>query len=307
MQVIYHEELLADLGIIDKQYVTKIADSTRDRSDISVYKCNKSGVIFLDAGHHIDRAYYQTKEVKQTGLSLSMPTTKGSVSTTALEDSTRRKDQFKSYLRGKKWVDIGTGTGEILGLLAGEAKSAVGIEPSQTLLNKMIKKGLCAYNSLDAVEDNNFDTATLFHVLEHFTHPLEELKRIHTKLKDNGQLIVEVPHANDFLIKTLDSDTFKKFTFWSEHLVLHNRFSLERLLSLAGFSEITIVGYQRYSLSNHLHWLAKNKPGGHDLWSYIDSPELKTAYLNMLTRLDQTDTIIAICKKPQQTPDKHSQ
>ena len=39
-------------------------------------------------------------------------------------------------------------------------------------------------------------------------------------------MIIEVPHARDFLIETFDINSFKDFTFWSEHLILHTKESL---------------------------------------------------------------------------------
>jgi len=57
-----------------------------------------------------------------------------------------------------------------------------------------------------------------------------------------------------------DLEKFKKFTFWSEHLVLHNRFSLAAFLDSANFKNTVISGFQRYNLANHLHWLKEKKP-----------------------------------------------
>jgi hypothetical protein len=103
-----------------------------------------------------------------------------------------------------------------------------------------------------------------------------------------------VPHAKDFLISFLDLDVFKSFTFWSEHLILHTRDSLKIFLESAGFSNICIKSYQRYPLANHLHWLAKGKPGGHIVWDYLRTAELDTAYANMLAKIDISDTLIAV-------------
>jgi len=110
-------------------------------------------------------------------------------------------------------------------------------------------------------------------------------------------LIVEVPHANDFLISFLNLQAFKEFTFWSEHLILHTRQSLEIFLREAGFKNIRIQGFQRYPLANHLHWLAKGKAGGHKHWHHLQTDELNRAYASMLASLDKTDTLIAVAEK----------
>ena len=99
------------------------------------------------------------------------------------------------------------------------------------------------------------------------------------------------------LISFLDWDAFKAFTFWSEHLILHTRGSLRLFLQQAGFKNISISGYQRYPIANHLHWLVKEKPGGHDIWNQLRSEELDNAYSAMLNKLDYTDTLIATATK----------
>lgn len=64
------------------------------------------------------------------------------------------------------------------------------------------------------------------------------------------------------------------------------------------FSQIELkVNYitqvQRYPLANHLYWLAKEKPGGHQSWHFIDSLELHAAYEKSLASIGKCDTIIA--------------
>jgi len=62
---------------------------------------------------------------------------------------------------------------------------------------------------------------------------------INTK-KKNGKIIVEVPHANDFLLELDELKEFKKFSFWSEYLILHTYLSLKKVLRQAGFKNIKV-------------------------------------------------------------------
>ena len=107
-------------------------------------------------------------------------------------------------------------------------------------------------------------------------------------------MIIEVPHARDALFTIYDCEKFKQFSFWSEHLVLHTKMSLKLTLNAATFSSIKIFGYQRYPLANHLYWLSKGKPGGHEKWSELVSNKLDLEYKNQLEKIDRTDTLIAI-------------
>ena len=127
--------------------------------------------------------------------------------------------------------------------------------------------------------------------------PLETLKKLHRHLSPGGKLIIEVPHAGDALIKTYNLESFKAFTFWSEHLILHTRKSLETFLRAAGFNRVRIEGFQRYPLANHLYWLKEGKPGGQEILKQFRNEELEKAYAENLNKVDQTDTIIAIASK----------
>ena len=47
---------------------------------------------------------------------------------------------------------------------------------------------------------HKFDVITMFHVLEHIPYQIDTLKVLKSKLKNKGKIIIEVPHAEDFLI-----------------------------------------------------------------------------------------------------------
>ena len=136
----------------------------------------------------------------------------------------------------------------------------------------------------------------MFHVLEHLPNQIDILKKLKNNLRKNGKIIIEVPSANDLLISLEDLKSFKKFTFWSEHIVLHSKNSLNKILKNAGFKNIKIINFQRYNLNNHLGWFLKDKPGGHFFKDIFDE-KLNTAYEEFLVRKNKTDTLIAIANK----------
>lgn len=137
----------------------------------------------------------------------------------------------------------------------------------------------------------------MFHCLEHLPDPVCTLKEIFQKLKPDGEgkIVIEVPHARDFLLDQLQWNSFKNFTLWSQHLVLHTRNSLELFLIDSGFKNVHIEGVQRYNIANHLNWLMNNKPGGHENpLSIIETESLKNSYSEALSRIDANDTLVAI-------------
>ena len=170
-----------------------------------------------------------------------------------------------------------------------------GIEVEKLYIKKLNASGINCVNRMTDLDDAEVDTIFCFHTLEHLKEPVEILKLFKKCLGSKGHLVVEVPHANDLLLRHLRSQAFKDFTLWSQHLILHSRISLERFLKAAGFSNFIIQGKQRYKLSNHLNWLLSGTAGGHKtILSGLDTNELANAYERSLQMIDATDTLVAI-------------
>ena len=287
-------ELLCEWGICDENAIEEFYPCMRDREGISVMRCTKSGVIFTSTSNHMDRSHYSEKHEFP---SYGKENNREKALIDDLADDSRRKNQFLSLLSNKKWLDVGSGAGGVLDLLNPFAERVVAVEPQQRALDMLKHEGYEVYSDISEVPFNEFDVITLFHVFEHLTDPFGLLKVAYDKLKVGGKIIIEVPHANDFLFSYLELEEFKKFTFWSEHLMLHNRWSLTAFLEKANFRNTVITGFQRYNLANHLHWLKEKKPGGHIKWSMLSTDQLDHAYSSMLEKIDMTDTLIAIAEK----------
>lgn len=294
-------QILCELGLSSPDSVSEYFPRTRDAANVRVLKCNQSGVLFLSGTEQgtVDRylqsegfQFWQTHENNHKFL-------KEAKALPLNEDDHRRTEQFKSYLYNKKWVDIGCGLGGTLRLMQKETQEAHGVEPQEGPRKVLSDLGFKMHAKVKDLEDAKYDVATLFHVYEHFDNPIETLKEIRTKIKPGGKVIIEVPQANDALLSLYESEAFKNFTFRSDHIVLHTRESLRRFMERAGLRNIVIQGFQRYSLSNHLHWLAKSKPGGHIAMAFLNNPALERAYSDTLASLDKTDTLIAFGEVPQ--------
>jgi len=284
------KSLLCNLGISDEQSIIPLFPKVRDRDDVSVLKCQKSGVIFLSRSDHMEISHYETKkDFSYWGFQ-----DRKTAILSGYEDANRRFEQFNNIVVNKKWIDVGTGAGGILDLLSPISSETVAVEPQESARKYLIESGYKVYLSVDDVPMKDFEVATLFHVFEHLTDPVGTLEILRSKMLQGAKIIIEVPHAKDFLISFLDLDAFKSFTFWSEHLILHTRDSLKIFLERAGFSNVSIKGYQRYPLANHLYWLAKGGPGGHIVWDHLRTAMLDISYADMLAQIDNTDTLIAI-------------
>ncbi|MDC1425041.1 class I SAM-dependent methyltransferase [Oceanospirillaceae bacterium] len=266
-------------------------DRTRDVDDLIVWKDNVSGVIYIDDFYTSNETYIDGSYRKDEHVTLQSE----KPDFEQITDAKRRFESNLKYVAGKNIIDFGCGRGDFLHLAKDHCSSVCGVELQKDFVDVLNSEGIRCVNNLDDIADNTLDVCVSFHVIEHLPNPLETLETLKKKIVSGGTILIEVPHANDILLSTLNNNEFKQFTLWSQHLVLHTRESLRRMLDSAGFENVQIEGVQRYPLSNHLNWLANSKGGGHKSpLSAIDSPILQEAYSNSLARIDATDTLIAI-------------
>ena len=281
-------DMLKGLGLINESTIQKFATGTRDREDLSVMRDSSSGIIFID-DFVTDQETYQTGEYRTIGASVY-----GKRDYEISVDVRRRARDYEQFFVGKKILDFGCGEGTFLVDIKKRADRVAGVEIENAYVNRLHEDGIECFRNL-AETSEKFDTIFCFHTLEHLSKPIDILCQLKEHLTDGGCLVIEVPHANDFLLRYLNNEQFKKFTLWSQHLILHTRMSLMVFLQKAGFEKIIVQGKQRYKVSNHLYWLSNEKPGGHKtLLSAIDTDELTKSYENSLKMIDATDTLVAI-------------
>ncbi|WP_209010753.1 class I SAM-dependent methyltransferase [Labrenzia sp. PHM005] len=286
-------ETLEELGVASKATQEVFASRTRDRDNVTVYRDSSSGVIYIDGFYGGDEVY-EDGAYRQANEALI-----GKRDYEVMTDAARRMAAYRPYVTGKHIVEFGCGDGSFLHAVQNEAQSCCGVELQDDYVTALNANGISCHTSLSALPDNSMDSALSFHVLEHLPEPKPILQELYRVLKPGGLLVAEVPHAKDVLLNELKSEAFKAFTLWSQHLVLHTRDSLSRLLASSGYGDIVIEGVQRYPLSNHLTWLSAGKPGGHkSTLAAIDTPDLQRSYEAALNRIDVTDTLVAIARKP---------
>jgi len=292
---------LIKLKLISKLNLMTLSNKTRDKK-IKVIKDLKTKIIFLEKYITIND-YYSSLKYKDDDRKVSkkskrkianVKTFSGNIKTPIIEDDYRRVNQFSKKLKNKDILDFGCGWGGFLRNIK-NYKSLSGVELRKECTS-FIKNNIQKIDISDNINsfDKKFDIITMFHVLEHIPYQTETLKVLKSKLKNKGKIIIEVPHAEDFLILQEELKEFKNFTFWSEHLILHTYKSLKSILLKSGFKNINIQYYQRYNFSNHLGWFLKRKPGGHNFYKEIVSDKLNSSYCENLIKLGQTDTLIAI-------------
>lgn len=211
-----------------------------------------------------------------------------------LRDVTRLCESFGF----KTILDFGSGKGQMLEILS-KNFSVTGLEPEKLARDQCTKSGFQVYSDFPEIINSrvDFDVVVLFHVIEHLYNPKETLTDIYNLLPVGGIIIIETPNADDALLTLYKNLSFANFTYWSHHPILYTSYSLEEIVKSVGFKVIENTGVQRYSLENHLHWLAENKPGGHEILKGLFSDETKEGYNADLIRLKQNDTLFLIAQK----------
>lgn len=283
--------ILFDLNLSSKDSLEVFHNSTRDINDLKVLKCSKSGVIVLQKAEKND-AYYEENIRYSNEVKGETFVNNKSIQFKPLEDDERRLKMYKDLIKGSDILDFGCGRGGFINLAREISNKIMGIE-----LNKFNRKyinsiGIQCLESLSDLGDEKFDLITLNHVLEHLNNPIEILICLKKHLKEDGIIIIEVPHARDILIETFNLKSFKNFTFWSEHLILHTKESLSAYAKISGLKLRNIDGLQRYPISNHFNWLLNGKPSGQNLYTNLNSDDFHNQYESFLKSINQTDTLI---------------
>lgn len=277
-------------NLCNSQNYKKRKGTVRDNKNLEIFECCDCGLVFLSEDEHINESFYENSNMHQ-----SFDFYKWRNET--LVDDTRRFEFLKNSLVNKKVLDFGSGNGGFLELTKNISKKVLGVELEKAIIPFYKEKKISFESNLDNINEK-FDIITSFHVIEHIKEPLIILEKLKNLLENNGKLIIEVPNANDALLTIYENEAFSNFTYWSCHLYLYTQHTLNLLAKQSGFEVEFIKHIQRYPLSNHLYWLSKNKPGGHEKWgNFFDSNELTKAYENQLASLGATDTIIACLKK----------
>jgi len=138
---------------------------------------------------------------------------------------------------GNRVLDIGCGTGYLLGLLKKEGKTVVGIEPNkrERMLAEKYNPGIRIFSGFaedtETLIDFAVDSIVMADVLEHIEDDRTQLQQLYGFLHSGGRLILVVP-AYAFLYGNRDKRMGHYRRYSKSHLV--------SLLTEAGFRIVSI-------------------------------------------------------------------
>ena len=267
----------------------KLTLHARDLKSIFPIECIKCKLVTLSSFSHIKKNHYEKSGIHGKN---KLPIQKW-IKNANIDDS-RRVKNLNKYIKGKSILDFGCGAGGFLKIAKKIAKDISGIEPEERI--QQFWKGKINIKGNLTDFNKKFDLITCFHVVEHLDDPISIIHNLKKYLKKNGVLIIEVPNHDDALISTYKAKEFIESYYWSQHLYVFNDRTLKKIIAKAGFKNICIEQVQRYTLSNHLHWLSEGLPNGHNKWSFLNDCKMDEVYAKKLSVLKKCDTIMAICK-----------
>lgn len=264
--------------------------AVRDDPGLSILECAKCGLVALSETEQIAKGHYEDSGMHGAAL----PPMETWLRTTE-EDDRRRLEILRSSILNKTLLDFGSGACGFLKMAEPFASRVSGVEPERRVREHYAGE-LELFGSVEEA-GTSYDVITAFHVVEHLPDPRAMLRLLGERLASNGRLVVEVPNSDDALLTLYKSSAFQHFTYWSQHLYLFNERTLRQLAEQARLRVVAVQQYQRYPLSNHLHWLSHRRPGGHVHWSFLDSPALEAAYAASLAAVGKCDTIVAFLEQ----------
>ncbi len=233
MQAIEKESCSNPCNVCESTDITVLANHSRSGKPLRTVICNRCGLVWTDPLPHNPRSFYEDDyRVAYKGTFTPKPKHILRAGKVALN---RRKILGKRLEKPLKILDVGTGGGEFAYLLQSLGHDVQGIEPN---------KGYADYSKQEyglniqvgfiqdiQQPDASFDLITIWHVLEHTENPYKVLTKLHSLLKPQGVLVVEVPTIE----ATCQSP---KSTFHEAHIFNFNLDTLRKLGEKAGFTEV---------------------------------------------------------------------
>jgi 2-polyprenyl-3-methyl-5-hydroxy-6-metoxy-1,4-benzoquinol methylase len=164
----------------------------------------------------------------------------------------QRIDLIKIFRSSGSILDIGCGSGLFLKTAFDSGYGVDGIDVSEKALTFAKEEfGLNVESkSMEKLieERKKFDIITLWHVLEHFLNPVNELKKIKELLNENGVCFIEVPNFNSIKFR-LSGGKWKGGNHPLYHRSFFTKKTLEDTLRRSDFNHIERLKIS-YTFSN---------------------------------------------------------
>lgn len=179
----------------------------------------------------------------------------------------RKVKVLKKHNSGKEVLDIGCGTGYFPKAINAAGYKAVGVEPDPDALKFAVENNKIEAYPLEklAIFNRQFDTVTMWHVLEHVYHLRDQLETIKGLIKPGGLFVIALPNYKSF-----DGTHYKEA--WAgydvpRHLYHFEEKTVKGLLNSFGFdlADVLPMKFDAYYVS----MLSEKHKGGSMLTAFF--------------------------------------
>ena len=175
----------------------------------------------------------------------------------------RRLPRLGAYKSGGKLLDIGTNDGLFLINAKNAGYEVYGVEISPSAAELAARKSGAPVVSgalsdfIARYPDLRLDVVTLWDVIEHFTDPMAELKKIFGLLNPGGILALSTVNRGS-LRGSVYKDRWLGFTESPEHIFFFTPTVMRRLIKKAGFTPLKVYGWMTAPvLLRFMDWFKK--------------------------------------------------
>lgn len=185
-------------------------DYFHTQEEFSLSSCNNCGFVFTNPIPENLERYYDTPEY------LSHNTDSGGIISSLYSairkmNIVRKYNLIINYCTKGSMLDIGCGTGDLLGYFKNKGWFTTGIEPNENARSVAEKQNhIEVYDErkLDELKPESFDVITMWHVLEHVPDLNSRMGLVVKLTKENGVMIFALPNLNS-------PDAKKYGEYWS--------------------------------------------------------------------------------------------
>lgn len=206
--------------------------------DFNIVKCSGCGLVYLQNIHEEREIYEDYYEIKFCKDDYSI-NSKYDFLAEIYAINRQRLCFLEKFKKEGKLLDVGCGSGLFMKTASVQGYDVYGIDVSNKALSfarDEFKLDVRQKSLDDLIKKNiKFDIITLWHVLEHFMNPIDELKKVKTLLNENGVCFIEVPNYNSIKFK-LSSNKWKGGNHPLYHRTFFTSKTLRKTIQESGFS-----------------------------------------------------------------------